>query len=187
MEEQKNMLVNEEALRMMDDWNAYHKLLTENLSPCIDECHSLGFAITTPSDLYHYESIKILVPVLLRHLQDQHYFVASRKQIGRSLEGAKRGELVPHFNELLQMYETEPAETDPDREGVRWVIGCLLAKAAKGKVAFEKIEELLFDKSYGSDRMSLLSCVRRMPKEQKVRVKEKIMQDQLLRENINRR
>ena len=57
----------------------------------------------------------------------------------------------------------------------------------KGKAAFEKIEVLLFDKNYGSDRMSLLGCVRRMPKEQKVRVKEKIMQDQLLRENINRR
>ena len=47
------------------------------------------------------------------------------------------------------------------------------------------IRELI--KTYGSDRMSLLSCVRRMPKEQKERVKEKIMQDQLLRENINRR
>ena len=45
------------------------------------------------------------------------------------------------------------------------------------------IRELI--KTYGSDRMSLLSCVRRMPKEQKERVKEKIMQDQLLRENIN--
>ena len=47
------------------------------------------------------------------------------------------------------------------------------------------IRELI--KTYGSDRMSLLSCVRRMPKEQKERVKEKIMQDQLLCENINRR
>ena len=47
------------------------------------------------------------------------------------------------------------------------------------------IRELI--KTYGSDRMSLLSCVRRMPKEQKERVKEKIMQDQLLHENINRR
>lgn len=187
MEEQKNMLVNEEALRMMDDWEAYHKMIRENLLPCIDECHSLGFAITTPSDLYHYESIKILVPVLLRHLQDRHYLAASRERIGRALEGAKRDELTLYFNELLQMYEAEPAHDDPNIGGVRWVIGCLLAKAAKGKVAFEKIEELLFDKSYGSDRMSLLSCVRRMPKEQKERVKEKIMQDQLLRENINRR
>ena len=172
---------------MIENLDAYHNMIRENLIPCIAECHSLGFTITTPSDLHRYESIKILVPVLLRHLQDKHYLAASRERIGRALEGAKRDELAPYFNELLQMYETEPAETDPDREGVRWVIGCLLAKAAKGNAAFEKIEELLFDKSYGSDRMSLLSCVRRMPKEQKERVKEKIMQDQLLRENINRR
>ena len=172
---------------MIENLEAYHNMIRENLIPCIAECHSLGFTITTPSDLHRYESIKILVPVLLRHLQDQHYLAASRERIGRALEGAKRDELVPHFNELLQMYETEPAEADPDIGGVRWVIGCLLAKAAKGNAAFEKIEELLFDKSYGSDRMSLLSCVRRMPKEQKERVKEKIMQDQLLHENINRR
>ena len=172
---------------MIENLEAYHKMIRENLSPCIDECKALDFVITTPSDLYHYESIKILVPVLLRHLQDRHYLATSRERIGRALEGAKRDDLTPYFNKLLQMYETEPAEADPDREGVRWVIGCLLAKAAKGKAAFEKMEVLLFDKSYGFDRMSLLSCVRRMPKEQKARVKGKIMQDQLLRENINRR
>lgn len=172
---------------MIENLEAYHKMIRENLSPCIDECKALGFVITTPSDLYHYESIKILVPVLLRHLQDKHYLAASREQIGRALEGAKRDELTPYFNELLQMYEAEPAHDDPNIGGVRWVIGCLLAKAVKGKAAFEKIEALLFDKSYGSDRMSLLGCVRRMPKEQKARVKEKIRQDQLLRENINRR
>ena len=88
---------------MIENLEAYHKLLTENLSPCIDECKALGFAITTPSDLYHYESIEVLVPVLLRYLQDRHYLAASREQIGRALEGAKRDELAPYFNELLQM------------------------------------------------------------------------------------
>ena len=172
---------------MIENLEAYHKMVKDGQRACIDECRSLGFNINELDKLSRYESIKTLIPVLLKHIKDMHILSVSREWIGRALEGAKRDELAPYFNELLQMYETEPAEADPDIGGVRWVIGCLLAKAAKGKVAFEKIEELLFDKSYGSDRMSLLSCVRRMPKEQKERVKEKIMQDQLLHENINRR
>ncbi len=167
----------------------YRQLLYENLEPCFEIIRNFGFEFSMMSDLYKYEpkEITILVPILLEHFKDTWYVSYARQMIGRVLEHATRDALAPYFYEFVSMYETEPKASDPRGGGVRWVIGCILDKSAKGKDAFEKIEELLFDKSYEDDRMSMLTCIRRMPKEQKERVRKRVQEDPLLRENINRR
>jgi len=152
-------------------------LIEAECSSFVKDCSRFGYNIKTTWTLMGEKNLDPeLVSIMIKYLYDTNYSNYFREGILRCLMVP---EAAPYFKDFLDLFTKE--EGSP----IRYVIGYVLANAAKTQDELNIIESLIFDKKVGKDRWPLSGAIKRMKGEQRERTLTFAREDPEIKDNLH--
>jgi HEAT repeat protein len=147
-----------EKMESREQWRRARKRRFRELEqPLVADLATVGYRVDSVWDLVNTrEPYPEAIPVLLRHLKRTEYHPDIRQGIARALT-CRDPQVKGAIPELLEAFRRDP---DPSLNGPKWAIGNAIEVIYDDRY-FEKIVELVRDRSHGPARTMLVRALRK--------------------------